>query len=247
MDVCVVLMSILSAIDHPNIVPVSNIIDINDVLYIFMDYCKNGDLLEYIRKHGPLNQIKTKKYFRQIVDAVQYLHNCNIAHRDLKCENILLTQDDKVKLGDFGFARNCTDKLTGKKTFSTTYCGSAAYAAPEILQGIPYDPKMYDIWSIGCILFIMLSAAMPFDDSNIKKMLKSQLEKTAYLTTICFWRAKSPNLIELFSNILEPDASRRYTINDVANCKWLKEIVCARQKSISLLPVFNTKNSKLIK
>lgn len=99
-----------------------------------MEYCDNGDLLEYLRDNGPLEEEQAKHYFRQIVAAIQYLHNLDIAHRDLKCENIFITHDNKIKVGDFGFARHCRDSLTGESLYSKTFCGSAAYAAPEILQ-----------------------------------------------------------------------------------------------------------------
>lgn len=101
-----------------------------------MDYCRHGDLLEYIKYFGCFPEGKAKHYFMQIVEAVNYLHDIDIAHRDLKCENIFLLANNRVKLGDFGFARTCTDRL-GKKVFSDTFCGSAAYAAPEILKVTP--------------------------------------------------------------------------------------------------------------
>lgn len=71
---------------------------------------------------------------RQIVRAVNYLHDLEIAHRDLKCENVFIKTENTIKLGDFGFSRSCIDDLTGHRIFSDTFCGSAAYAAPEILQ-----------------------------------------------------------------------------------------------------------------
>lgn len=219
-------ISIMSIIDHPNIVNVVNIMEINNTLYMFMDYCKNGDLLEYLRTHGELSQRRTKYFFTQIVDAVQYLHNGNIAHRDLKCENIFLTHNYTVKLGDFGFARrSCDDEQ--RSILSSTYCGSAAYAAPEVLQGIPYDPRMLDVWSLGCILFIMLFASMPFDDSNITKMLKSQREKSACFNVCSVW-SSSPSLCDLFKNLLEPDVAKRYNIAEIASSKWLQEVQCVQ-------------------
>lgn len=117
-----------------------------------MDYCSRGDLLEYIRINGPLEEEFARQYFRylislvtllyettralcrQITAAIQYLHQLDIAHRDLKCENIFITREYQLKLGDFGFARFCRDSLTGEELYSKTFCGSAAYAAPEILQ-----------------------------------------------------------------------------------------------------------------
>ncbi|XP_076365773.1 testis-specific serine/threonine-protein kinase 1-like [Tachypleus tridentatus] len=135
-----------------------------------------------------------------------------IAHRDLKCENILLTQDDNVKLTDFGFSRRCVDPTTGRRVLSETYCGSAAYAAPEVLQGTPYNPKMYDAWSLGCILFIMITGTMPFDDSNVKKMIQVKLQRRIKIPSgvTCTTRCE-----ELIRHILEPDVTRRATVNQV--------------------------------
>ncbi|KAF5283741.1 hypothetical protein FQA39_LY17238 [Lamprigera yunnana] len=234
---------IVSKIRHPNIVSVSNIFEINNFIYIFMDYCIHGDLLDYILKYGALSRNQAKRYFRQIADAVRYLHDKNIAHRDLKCENILFAPKCQIKLGDFGFARSCVDKKTGNSVLSSTYCGSAAYAAPEILQGIPYDPKMYDIWSMGCVLFVMLSASMPFDDTNLKKMLKSQLEKNElFLPRV--WKKECPDLMTLLSNLLEPDVTKRYTITEVVNCPWLNEIFSISQRTMSMLSLENAKKAK---
>ncbi|KAJ8949601.1 hypothetical protein NQ314_008172 [Rhamnusium bicolor] len=186
-------LRIITAIKHPNIVTVYKILEVNQVIYMFMDYCKNGDLLEYIRSHGPFSEEKAKFIFK-----------------DLKCENVLLMSNNQVKLGDFGFARYCKNGL-GEHILSDTFCGSAAYAAPEILQGVFYDPKMYDIWALGCILYVMLTASMPFDDSNIKRMVKDQLSRSIYTVTI-LWSENSSNMKKLLNSLLEPDMARRITI-----------------------------------
>ncbi|KAJ8878370.1 hypothetical protein PR048_018947 [Dryococelus australis] len=162
----------VQCVSHPRIVNVFDIIDKGSKVYVFMELCSRGDLLQYVKKNGPLQEHRVKNFFRQIVSAVAYLHSLDISHRDLKCENVFMCSRNRLKIGDFGFARWCDGA-----DLSETYCGSTAYAAPEILQGVPYDPKLYDSWSLGCVLYIMLTSTMPFDVSNRKKMLKDQLNR----------------------------------------------------------------------
>jgi len=102
------------------------------------------------------------------------LHENHIAHRDLKCENILLDKGFHVRIGDFGFARLY---LPGEEK-SRTFCGSLSYAPPEVIHGDPYNPLLGDLWSIGIVLFIMLNKSMPFDDSGTRKMYESQMNRT---------------------------------------------------------------------
>lgn len=99
---------------------------------VFMDFCPHGDLLDRIIKTGALPEKKIKLFFGQIVSAIYYLHSKSISHRDIKCENILIQSSYLVKLTDFGFARKVVEK--GKSIMSKTFCGSAAYASPEILK-----------------------------------------------------------------------------------------------------------------
>ncbi|GFY40287.1 hypothetical protein TNIN_311601 [Trichonephila inaurata madagascariensis] len=111
-----------------------------------------------------------------MVNALKYLHGLNIAHRDLKCENIMIDDNHNIKLIDFGFCRSTVDAF-GRRKLSETFCGSTAYAAPEVLQGLAYNPMMYDVWSLGCVLYIMTTGMMPFDDSHIRKMVTNQLKR----------------------------------------------------------------------
>jgi len=185
-----------------------------------MRYAENGDMLDFIRQNGLVPERQAKIWFRQMVQGLQYLHSLNIAHRDLKCENILLSRHWNVKLADFGFARFCVDS-DGKRVLSQTYCGSAAYAAPEVVSGTPYNPKLADVWSLGIILYIMVNATMPFDDSNLKKLLKDQLARRWDFRS----RVKdvlSPVLTQLVRNILEPDITQRITLDRIEKHDWVR-------------------------
>lgn len=189
-------------------------------VFIFMQYAENGDLLEFLRRVGSIPEQQSKLWFRQMASGLQYLHKMNIAHRDLKCENILLSSKFDVKLADFGFARYCINQ-DGRRVLSQTYCGSAAYAAPEVVAGIPYNPKLADVWSLGVILFIMLNGIMPFNDKHLYKLLKAQWNKN--------WEFQpkvkdivSPSAKNIVKQILEPDITLRLTVNRILAHDWVR-------------------------
>lgn len=92
--------------------------------------------------------------------------------RDVKCENMLMDILWNIKLSDFGFARGQMKPKNGQPILSETFCGSYAYASPEILRGIPYQPQFADVWSMGVVLFAMVFGRLPFDDSNYKELIK---------------------------------------------------------------------------
>lgn len=137
-----------------------------------MEWAGRGDLLGYVRLKGAIKESESRRLFGEMCAGIEYLHNMNIVHRDLKCENILLCTNNQIKIADFGFAR-----ILLPKELSKTFCGSAAYAAPELLQGLPYHGTMADIWSLGVILYIMICSSMPFRDTNIKTLLSDQVHK----------------------------------------------------------------------
>ncbi|XP_050405882.1 testis-specific serine/threonine-protein kinase 1 [Patella vulgata] len=165
-------LKILASIKNVNCVQMHEIIELNNKIFIVMEHAGHGDLLEYIKLRGAIPEDRSKILFRQIVEGVDYLHKHHMAHRDLKCENLLLDNSNNIKLSDFGFSR-----FFDSGDMSRTFCGSAAYAAPEILQGITYHIPLHDVWSMGVILYIMVCASMPYDDSNIKRMIRDQLER----------------------------------------------------------------------
>ncbi|XP_017769659.1 PREDICTED: testis-specific serine/threonine-protein kinase 3-like [Nicrophorus vespilloides] len=212
-------LDILVKLNHPHIVHIQNIFQRRNKYFIFMRFAENGDLLEFIVKKGAVSEAQSRVWLRQICLAVQYMHEMEIAHRDLKCENALITNNYNLKLADFGFSRFVID-ASGKRVTSETYCGSLSYAAPEILRGIPYHGKIADIWSIGVILYIMLNKAMPFDDGNIKKLYEQQTNKR--------WRFRakvadslSEQVKKLTGHCLEPDVTKRWKIEQILTSDWI--------------------------
>nr|CAD7402855.1 unnamed protein product [Timema cristinae] len=212
-------LSILMKVKHPHIIQVFSILQRKTKYYIFQRYAENGDMLEYVLRSGVVPEEQARIWQRQITLAVQYLHELNIAHRDLKCENILLTKNFNVKVADFGFARHIV-YIDGKMQLSNTYCGSLSYAAPEVIRGKPYNMKMADIWSLGVILFVMINQAMPFEDSSPKRLYSRQMSRK--------WRFRSKinstisqQLKNVIRNLLEPNLKARWTLAKVINSDWI--------------------------
>ncbi|KAG8189818.1 hypothetical protein JTE90_026121 [Oedothorax gibbosus] len=210
-------IEVLSKVKHENIIKVYKIFNYKDRVYIFMELAQN-DLLNYVKERDRIPEKEARNLFRQIVSALKYLHSINVAHRDLKCENIMITENKEIKLIDLGFCRK-TVNSSGRRILSQTYCGSHAYAAPEVLRGTPYNPMIYDVWSLGCVLYIMVTGRMPFDDSNVRKLVQYQLKK----------KFKFPRGVELSAEVkiliksmLEPDVTKRISVDRVENSAWLK-------------------------
>ncbi|XP_044296704.1 testis-specific serine/threonine-protein kinase 1-like [Varanus komodoensis] len=213
-------IEILAKVNHRSIIKTYEIFETSDgKVYIVMELGVQGDLLEFIKTKGAMPEDIARKMFRQLCSAIKYCHDADIVHRDLKCENLLLDKDYHIKLSDFGFSKRLSRDDEGKVIHSKTFCGSAAYAAPEVLQGIPYEPKIYDMWSLGVILYIMVCGSMPYDDSNIRKMLRLQKEHRVHFP-------KSKNLTleckDLIYRMLQPDVARRLRIEEVLSHIWMQ-------------------------
>lgn len=236
-------LEIMAKLDHPYVVKTHCIIQRRNKIYIFMRHAESGDLLQYLQQHGELNEDQAYVWFRQLALAVQYLHTMDIVHRDLKCENILLTAHMNVKLSDFGFARHvaCSSKPSCP-VLSATFCGSLTTLAPEVVRGLPYEPKAADVWSLGCILFIMLNRAPPFDDYNERHMYEQQMARDLKYNKKIFL-SLSTNVKRLVSAMLEPDLERyrRPTINEVLEFKWLKRGMKTPLNEKESLSLFNAK------
>jgi len=207
-------LEICKKVNHENVVRTYEIVKQSHKIILMMDYASRGDLLAYCRLVGAMSDRITKPIFRQIVNGTEYLHDLGIIHRDLKCENILLCSDNRVVLADLGFARVLDDQDVSK-----TFCGSAAYAAPELIHGKPYTGFAPDIWSIGCILFILCSHMMPYRDDNVKILAQDQKKPPHFPREV---RDKLNPALKLFiEELLTYECALRPNIKEVKNASWL--------------------------
>ncbi|MCJ1386014.1 hypothetical protein MMC17_009139 [Xylographa soralifera] len=147
---------------HPHIARLYEVIITETLVWLVLEYCPGDELYNYLLRHGQLPADKVQKIFTQLVGAVSYVHNLSCVHRDLKLENILLDKNENVKLCDFGFTREYEAKISHLQTF----CGTVCYSAPEMLKGEKYAGEKVDIWSLGIILYALLTGELPFDDDD---------------------------------------------------------------------------------
>lgn len=214
-------LDILMKVEHRFLIQTHTILERNAKVFIFMSLASNGDILAYVQNYGAVNDNLARIWFYQMIKGLDYLHSLNIAHRDLKCENVLLSKNYNVKLADFGFARYCSDRV-GNRILSETFCGSTSYVSPEIVSGIPYNAKIADIWSCGVVLFVILNSSMPFDDSNMKKLLKDQCNRN-YKYNGKVADSISEEAKCTVNCLLEPDALKRPNTTQILMFDWLQK------------------------
>ena len=175
-----------------------------------MEYAEKGELFHYIISKGHLNEYEANKFFHQLIDSVDYIHQIGICHRDLKPENLLLDNNQDLKLIDFGLSN-----LYLKNELIKTPCGSPGYASPEMLRGEDYNGLLSDIWSCGVILYVMLFGYLPFDDESEEALYKK----------IIIGKFNIPNSISdiaknLIEKILVTDPNQRYNIELIRKDPW---------------------------
>ncbi|XP_068456129.1 MAP/microtubule affinity-regulating kinase 3a isoform X4 [Clinocottus analis] len=202
---------IMKILNHPNIVKLFEVIETERTLYLVMEYASGGEVFDYLVAHGRMKEKEARAKFRQIVSAVQYCHQKHIVHRDLKAENLLLDADMNIKIADFGFSNEFT---MGNKL--DTFCGSPPYAAPELFQGKKYDGPEVDVWSLGVILYTLVSGSLPFDGQNLKELrervLRGKYRIPFYMSTDC------ENLLKRFL-VLNP--TKRGTLEQIMKDRWI--------------------------
>jgi serine/threonine-protein kinase HSL1 (negative regulator of Swe1 kinase) len=206
-------IAIMKKLNHKN---VCRVIDTFDKCVV-LEYASEGDLYTHILSNRVLTEKSARHLFKQIIDGVSYCHKMGVIHRDLKPENVLLTKtrpggEYQIKLCDFGLS-----SFTPKYNLLNSSVGSPNYAAPEIILGLPYYGSEIDVWSCGCLLFVMTAGRMPFDEDN-HKSLYDKIRKGKYVCPPFF----SAKLKDLIGAMLCVNPSKRITMKKIKRHSWMK-------------------------
>ncbi|XP_016122256.1 calcium/calmodulin-dependent protein kinase type 1D-like [Sinocyclocheilus grahami] len=210
-------IAVLRKIKHENIVALEDIYESSNHLYLIMQLVSGGELFDRIVEKGFYTEKDASTLIRQVLDAVNYLHNMGIVHRDLKPENLLYfnPQDgSKIMISDFGLS-----KMEGTGDVMSTACGTPGYVAPEVLAQKPYS-KAVDCWSIGVIAYILLCGYPPFYDENDSKLFE-QILKADYEFDAPYWDDISDSAKDFISCLMEKDPSKRYTCEQALRHPWI--------------------------
>jgi serine/threonine-protein kinase SRK2 len=212
-------VSIHSTLSHPNIVEFKTSFQTEDHLCIVMEYVDGGDLHGVISKHTVIPEETVKSYMMQMMDILEYLHKSKICHKDIKLENLLVTENgNTIKLCDFGFAAKYDNFREIQKKY-----GTPSYMAPEIIQNRIEDFDAIDIWSSGVLMYVMLFGRFPFEDRihphNVAKLLRN-ITRGDYMFPSSITVSKdAENFIQ---SVLETDPRYRPTVEQLRWHSWVR-------------------------
>jgi serine/threonine protein kinase len=231
-------IEILRKLDHPHIVSLKEVVVSTEDTYIVMELLSGGELFNRIVDKGPFPEAEAANLFAQILLSMEYLHSLSIVHRDVKPENILYLSSgaDQIKLIDFGYAGVWTPEkpLTG-------LCGTPDYVAPEVLSwyddednGTPYG-KGSDLWSLGVLLYVILSGCSPFSADEEEAILEL-VAQAKYEFHEAEWANITPDAKDLISKLLIVDPEKRLTMEQLLNHAWLKDAVVSARANFANRP-----------
>ncbi|XP_025806468.1 LOW QUALITY PROTEIN: CBL-interacting protein kinase 28-like [Panicum hallii] len=216
-------ISIMRLVRHPNILQLFEVMATKNKIYFVLEYAKGGELFNKIAK-GKLTEEAARKYFQQLIGAVDYCHSRGVYHRDLKPENLLLDENETLKVSDFGLSALAESKR--QDGLLHTACGTPAYVAPEVLSRKGYNGAQADVWSCGVILFVLAASYLPFHERNLIEMYK-KISKAQYRCP----RSFSAELKELLYGILNPDPNTRMPISRIKRSAWYRKLGLAVLKT----------------
>ncbi|XP_035180298.1 serine/threonine-protein kinase Nek1 isoform X1 [Oxyura jamaicensis] len=211
-------VAVLANMKHPNIVLYRESFEENGCLYIVMDYCEGGDLFKKINAQKGIlfSEDQILDWFVQICLALKHIHDRKILHRDIKSQNIFLTKDGTVQLGDFGIAR----VLNSTVELARTCIGTPYYLSPEICQNRPYNNKS-DIWALGCVLYEMCTLKHAFEAGNMKNLVLKIISGSFPPVSMHY----SYDLRNLLSQLFKRNPKDRPSVNSILEKNFIAKRV----------------------
>ena len=180
------------------------------MIYIVTELAAKGDIFDHLVSNGKMSEPEACHVFAQILSAVKYCHIRGVVHRDLKVENLLLDADNNIKLADFGFSNYYTEK-----SLLSTWCGSPPYAAPELFEGKKYVGPKVDMWSLGVVLYVLVSGTLPFDGPTLmdlrERVVKCQYRIPWFMHSEC---------VQLLKGLLVIEPEKRLSIDNIVTHPW---------------------------
>ncbi|OVA07799.1 Protein kinase domain [Macleaya cordata] len=231
-------ISIMKIVRHPNIVRLHEVLSSRTKIYIILEFVTGGELFDKIVRllkisifevlenfhsfitvmamqvhQGRLNEYESRRYFQQLIDAVDYCHSKGVYHRDLKPENLLLDSQGNLKILDFGLSA-----LPEQGVLLRTTCGTPNYVAPEVLSHQGYDGSIADVWSCGVILYVLMAGYLPFDETDLPALYK-KINAAEFSSPIWF----SPGVKSMIHRILDPNPKTRIRIEEIKRDPWFRK------------------------
>lgn len=206
-------ISIMKIVRHPYIVRLHEVLASKTKIYIILEFITGGELFDKIVHQGKLHGFESRRYFQQLIDAVDYCHSKGVYHRDLKPENLLLDSRGKLKVSDFGLSAL---QQQGAGLLHTT-CGTPNYLAPEVLSNQGYDGSAADVWSCGVILYVLMAGYLPFEETDLPTLYR-KISAAEFSCPPWF----SPEAKSLIRRILDPNPKTRINIEGIKNDAWFR-------------------------
>lgn len=204
-------IEVLKMCQHASIVKLIDLFETGEEYFVVMEHMKGGDLFDYMSNQGfKIQEAHAQKIILQLIQGVRYLHSFGIVHRDLKLENIMMSDSSDTaqpKIVDFGLSKMLQPNDTATEPF-----GTMGYIAPEVLLQKPYSFSC-DVWSIGCIFYALLSGSLPFDSSSIREVKRMTVQEPVVFSEAA-WASVSKESKDLVLQLLMKDQAERITLNE---------------------------------